>query len=353
MTALLCLASTACKYCLRLVNARGTTNDGFLLRDQSWLGLLRRLRRKRAAGSGQWPNSQPTSRSAAWARKTFRLPLSFMRYGAISRSKKSSARRRRCRLARTQCQATVALAQVVGLFMAIGFWTVSRRAQSSADLSVSLSVPSYPRPKHCRRHRRCLQACYSAQPSRTVARPLTTAITNSKRAAAARQAYDAAMLQATATVQKLSWLRKVGVLPHVWRWHVVDWLHRGMVVPFKAQSLDLTGHCCLAGLGRRPCAADGLAGGEPVCSGGHQAGNVSLQALGRVQADAFDQAVGQAGRAPSCREDIAAGERRRPCAGPQAPPAWWLKSHCLRCLHSLAPRPFTAKLLDLLRLACP
>ncbi|EFN57085.1 hypothetical protein CHLNCDRAFT_143862 [Chlorella variabilis] len=52
-------------------------------------------------------------------------------------------------------------------------------------------------------------ACHAVQPSKTLARPLASSVANSKRGAALRQGYNAAMAQATATVRKLSWLRKV------------------------------------------------------------------------------------------------------------------------------------------------
>lgn len=68
----------------------------------------------------------------------------------------------------------IVIHEVVGLCMAVGFWA----------------------------------ACYSLQPSKTVGRPVAAAIANSKRGAAAQQAYNQAMASAAATVQRLSWLRK-------------------------------------------------------------------------------------------------------------------------------------------------
>lgn len=65
--------------------------------------------------------------------------------------------------------------QVVGLVMATAFWA----------------------------------SCYAVRPSQTVARPLVAAAARSRQGAAMQAAYDRAMAQATATVQRLSWLRAV------------------------------------------------------------------------------------------------------------------------------------------------
>lgn len=66
-------------------------------------------------------------------------------------------------------------AQVVGLFMAVGFWAL----------------------------------CYSVQPGKTVARPLVRALPSSQRATAA---YDRAMASAMAQVRRMSWLRAVSAV---------------------------------------------------------------------------------------------------------------------------------------------
>lgn len=52
-------------------------------------------------------------------------------------------------------------------------------------------------------------SCYALQPSKTVARPLVQAAARSQRGASMQRAYDLAMARATATVQRMSWLRQV------------------------------------------------------------------------------------------------------------------------------------------------
>ena len=68
------------------------------------------------------------------------------------------------------------LQQVVGLVMAATFWAT----------------------------------CFAVRPSQTVARPLVAATARSRQGAAMQAAYGKAMAQATATVQRMSWLRAVG-----------------------------------------------------------------------------------------------------------------------------------------------
>ncbi len=64
--------------------------------------------------------------------------------------------------------------EVLGLAMALGFWT----------------------------------ACYALQPSKTFMRPVVNRITNQRM----EQAYSTAMLRAQRTVQSWSWLRNVPVI---------------------------------------------------------------------------------------------------------------------------------------------
>ena len=117
--------------------------------------------------------------------------------------------------------------QVVGLFMALGFWTVSAHRLpclpaaretaavhpiSNSTLLADVSLPASSPPPLALPG----QACYAVQPSRTVA-----SVARSRRGAQMQRAYTAAMAQATATVQRLSWLRQVG---GVARW--LGWLGR-------------------------------------------------------------------------------------------------------------------------------
>lgn len=51
--------------------------------------------------------------------------------------------------------------------------------------------------------------CHDVRPSQTVARPLVAAAARSRQGAAMQAAYGKAMAQATATVQRMSWLRAV------------------------------------------------------------------------------------------------------------------------------------------------
>ncbi len=55
-------------------------------------------------------------------------------------------------------------------------------------------------------------ACYAVQPSKTVARPLVTAVARSKRGAQAQAAYSAALAQATRTVARMPWLNRVRLI---------------------------------------------------------------------------------------------------------------------------------------------
>lgn len=52
-------------------------------------------------------------------------------------------------------------------------------------------------------------SCYAIRPSQTVARPLVEAAARSRQGASMQAAYNRAMASATATVQRLSWLRAV------------------------------------------------------------------------------------------------------------------------------------------------
>ncbi|KAL4856003.1 hypothetical protein ACK3TF_003447 [Chlorella vulgaris] len=105
--------------------------------------------------------SEPQQKSSGWQRAV-------AKFGAYFEEKGLGAK---------DVPMAIVIHEVVGLCMAVGFWA----------------------------------ACYSLQPSKTVGRPVAAAIANSKRGAAAQQAYNQAMASATATVQRLSWLRKASL----------------------------------------------------------------------------------------------------------------------------------------------
>ncbi|KAL4441842.1 hypothetical protein ABPG77_003758 [Micractinium sp. CCAP 211/92] len=103
-------------------------------------------------------------RKSAWERAVAKFGAAFQEQG----------------LSAADIPAAIVVHEVVGLAMAAGLWS----------------------------------ACYAVQPSKTVARPLVTAVARSKRGAQAQAAYSAALAQATRTVARMPWLNRApGVDP--------------------------------------------------------------------------------------------------------------------------------------------
>ena len=210
--------------------------------------------------------------------------------------------------------------QVVGLFMAAGFWA----------------------------------ACYAVQPSKTVAAPLARAVASNRRGAQAQAAYNAAMAQATATVQRLSWLRAVS---RQGCWHAAGgWAGKRVQHAFTgcrhdcavaapgawtaigsgrlASSLLLPPMHFLAanvmrllaagplhtGPWRRPRAPHGVARRVVVSACHHQAHHVPVQALGGIQADAAGQAARR--RRRQQRRQRGSGAARQAAVGPRCARGW-------------------------------
>lgn len=103
--------------------------------------------------------------------------------------------------------------ELLGAALALSAWTVSgswrfgpktrrRRGRGSkpepAGAHLSHAAPSLPGGP---------QACYSLQPSKTLARPVAAALSRGQRGAQLGRLYGQAMASAARTVQRASWLR--------------------------------------------------------------------------------------------------------------------------------------------------
>lgn len=113
-------------------------------------------------------------------------------------------------------------------------------------------------------------ACYTAQPSRTVLRPLARRASNN---AIARKSYDAAVQSAQRTMTRMPWLQKVRGLADSFTCDGIP--QRRVHALYTVMMLNCNCRCMRTAW--RPRAAYSITGGKYLPQGQHQTSDVSIQ----------------------------------------------------------------------------